>query len=459
MQTPSSPSPLPKILILGAGPTGLGAAYRLLQLKYPNWKIIERNPYLGGLAASFRDSSGFTWDIGTHVPCSHYAEFDRFFDEMTEGNFYRYEKKGFIRLGDRFIPFPLQSNIRHLPADIFQECYHDLEEVAQHEAAPDRTNFLTWNRERFGNGITRYFIQPDNEKRWAFPLHKLTSDWLADRVSPVDLDRVRENIRLGQNNAFWRIYDSFPYPRQGGIGSVFEAMRGRLNGYLETEREATEIEEASRTVWCSDGQHEAYDYLLSTLPLNKLIPMVTDAPDQLLESASQLESSDAYIVGIGLRGTLPSDKHWVYCPDPAVPFYRATYFHNFSPSNAPDNAHSCILCDIFHSRYLMRDKDTIVQDTIAGLIAVGLLQPEDTNRIISTYLIDMPAVNPLPTLERDCILDDLHGYLEPLGIHSRGRMGAWLYEVGNMDYCVMMGMQWVDAILQGKRETVWLDRR
>ncbi|HBF34510.1 TPA: amine oxidase [Candidatus Sumerlaeota bacterium] len=459
MQSASQQTPFPKILILGAGPTGLGAAYRLLQLNYPNWKIVERNPYPGGLAASFKDSAGFTWDIGTHVPCSHYAEFDQFFNEMTQGDVFEHQKRGYIRLSDRFIPFPLQSNIRHLPPDIFQECYHDLEKVAHRQTSPDRSNFLTWNRERFGDGITRYFIQPDNEKRWAFPLHKLASDWLADRVSPVDLDRIRENIRLGQNNAFWRLYNSFQYPKRGGIGSVFEGMRSRLGVRLELEREVVEIESATRAVWFSDDQYENCDYLLSTLPINKLVQMLTGVPESLLATANQLESSDAYIVGIGLRGSINSDKHWAYCPESVAPFYRATYLTNFSPFNGPDANHSSILCDISHSRYLMRDKDSIVQETIDGLIATGMLQPEDTSRIVSTYLIDVPGVNPLPTLERDGILDMLHGYLEPLGIHSRGRQGAWLYEVGNMDHCVMMGMQWVDAILAGKRETVWLDRR
>ena len=57
-----------KIIIIGAGPTGLGAAYRLNELGHQNWVLLEKNDYVGGLSASFVDDAGFTWDVGGHVP-------------------------------------------------------------------------------------------------------------------------------------------------------------------------------------------------------------------------------------------------------------------------------------------------------------------------------------------------------------------------------------------------------
>ena len=61
-----------KLLILGAGPTGLGAAYRLQELGHTNFHIYERESHVGGLATLYVDSQGFTWDIGGHVQFSHY---------------------------------------------------------------------------------------------------------------------------------------------------------------------------------------------------------------------------------------------------------------------------------------------------------------------------------------------------------------------------------------------------
>jgi hypothetical protein len=117
------------------------------------------------------------------------------------------------------------------------------------------------------------------------------------------------------------------------------------------------------------------------------------------------------------------------------------------------------MCDVSHSRYRPHSRETVAEDAIQGLIAAGMMSESDRRDIVSTYLIDVPHTYPIPTLERDAILDELHDYLEPLGIHSRGRMGAWLYEVGNMDHSVVMGMQWVESVLSGDRESVWLDRQ
>ena len=54
-------------LIIGAGPTGLGAAHRLKELGVRRFAVLEANDHAGGLSASFKDSAGFTWDIGGHV--------------------------------------------------------------------------------------------------------------------------------------------------------------------------------------------------------------------------------------------------------------------------------------------------------------------------------------------------------------------------------------------------------
>ncbi|KAJ1631465.1 hypothetical protein T492DRAFT_591957, partial [Pavlovales sp. CCMP2436] len=69
------------ILIVGAGPTGLCAAYRLKELGYTNWQLIDKDNQAGGLATSITDPKGFVWDIGVHVLFSHFEFFDALLDE------------------------------------------------------------------------------------------------------------------------------------------------------------------------------------------------------------------------------------------------------------------------------------------------------------------------------------------------------------------------------------------
>ena len=70
-------TPDKKIIILGAGPTGLGAAYRLKELGHENFAMYDRLGHIGGLASSYTDDAGFTWDVGGHVMFSHYKYYDK----------------------------------------------------------------------------------------------------------------------------------------------------------------------------------------------------------------------------------------------------------------------------------------------------------------------------------------------------------------------------------------------
>src|SRR5256714_3727450 len=110
-----------KIVIIGAGPTGLGAAYRLKELGYKNFHMYERSSHLGGLASSFTDSAGFTWDIGGHGMFSHYKDYDDGFNKLMGED---YQEKKRECLGGMFNtsgPYPVQDNNPHLPKEVTYE--------------------------------------------------------------------------------------------------------------------------------------------------------------------------------------------------------------------------------------------------------------------------------------------------------------------------------------------------
>src|SRR5438105_5389075 len=115
------------LLILGAGPTGLGAATHLAELGCENWHLIEATPDPGGLAASFVDAQGFTWDIGGHVQFSHYDYFDRAMERFLGADgWYHHQRESWVWMRERFIPYPLQNNIHRLPADDLNHCLQGL---------------------------------------------------------------------------------------------------------------------------------------------------------------------------------------------------------------------------------------------------------------------------------------------------------------------------------------------
>jgi protoporphyrinogen oxidase len=151
---------------------------------------------------------------------------------------------------------------------------------------------------------------------------------------------------------------------------------------------------------------------------------------------------------------VPSSKCWTYFPEASSPFYRVTYLSNYSPNMAPDG-HFLLLTETSYSEHKHEDRATIVQRVIDGLVATRLLRPEDRDRIVSTHTFDVPYFYPVPTLSRDGALAAIQPYLMQHGIYSRGRFGAWCYEISNMDHSVMQGVEVVNNVLLGEPEQTW----
>ena len=93
--------------------------------------------------------------------------------------------------------------------------------------------------------------------------------------------------------------------------------------------------------------------------------------------------------------------------------------------------------------------------TVNGLVKAGILSEGDRENIASTWLKKIDFAYPAPTLERDDSLREIQLFLGNNQIYSRGRFGAWKYEIGNMDHSVMMGVEVVNRILCSEKENVW----
>jgi protoporphyrinogen oxidase len=143
-----------RIVIIGAGPTGLGAGYRLRELGYHNFLILEARDKVGGLASSEQSAGGFTYDIGGHVLFSHYEYFDRLFDKLLGDEYQELMRESWVWMRDRFLPYPFQNNIRYLPRETVLECLIGLIEAQRQPFDLARfANFEEFIRGVFGAGI------------------------------------------------------------------------------------------------------------------------------------------------------------------------------------------------------------------------------------------------------------------------------------------------------------------
>jgi protoporphyrinogen oxidase len=446
----------PKIVIIGAGPTGLGAGYRLAELGYDDWVLLEGNDYVGGLATSFTDEAGFTYDIGGHVMFSHYPYYDQAVDRVMGDDYTTLKREAWVWMEDRFIPYPFQNNIKGLRPQTILDCLMGLIEAQRNPHDP--ANFREWIDAVMGSGIAEHFMVPYNYKVWATPPELMNFLWIGERVSVVDIESVLRGVLFDKEETTWGPNNTFRYPRRGGTGSLYEGFRTHVEHKLHLQTPVASVDPVSREVRTADGRAFPYDLLLSTMPLNRLVERMEGVPDAVRRAAGLLEWSGTHVVGVGLDRPALSNKNWIYYPESDVPFYRVTYLSNYSDLITPEPDQTLLLTETSHSRYKQEDAATITARVIEGLVATGLMEEADRHRIVTTWRCSPPMTYPVPTLRRDEALGTIQPWLEAQGISSRGRFGAWLYEIGNMDHSFMQGVDVVDKALDGRSEQVWIPR-
>ena len=442
-----------RIVVIGAGPCGLGAARELVRLRHENFVVLERSGRPGGLAASVIDPQGFTWDHGGHVVFSHYGEFDQLLEETMGDEVYQHERSSYIRFDDRWVPYPFQNNLRHLPESVAYECMLGLIEAPGGDPS---TDFGTWMESVFGPGITEHFMRPYNLKVWATPPELMQSQWIGERVSVLDYKRALRSLMLQEDDVAWGPNNTFVFPAVGATGEIYRRLAQRLADHISYGRNVVGIDAHARTLRLVDGSEERYDAVISTMPLDVLVGLIDDSPPQLRAAAGDLEHNGVFMVGIGYEAPLKDDKSWMYFPQSNAPFYRATNFAKYSPNNVPngDTARYCAyMTEVSYSRYKDEPRAGLEDRVEAGLRAASVV--ESRPDVVSTHVIDIDYAYPVPTLKRDQALRTIQPWLMAHDIYSRGRFGAWKYEIGNMDHAVKMGIDVARRLVQGTEEEVW----
>jgi len=445
-------------VILGAGPTGLGAAYRLQELGYKNWSIFEAADVVGGLARSFTDEKGFTYDVGGHIIASHYDYYDKLVDKLLGNDFTRMQRQAWIYLMNTWIPYPFQNNIRYLPLNALIECLMGMIKAQSADNTGKQiNNFRQFTLAHFGEGIANYFMLPYNFKVWAHPAEIMSKDWIGERVATVDIERILRNIIAQKDDVTFGPHNWFKFPLYGGTGGLFSRYVPYIQDHLHLKTPATGIDPLKRTVTFANGCSIEYDFLLSTMPLTELLAVIDGVPSEISDYSKDLLYSSGFSIGVGINRPTETNKCWMYFPEANTPFYRVTYLSQYSPHIAPANT-TLFLAEVSESRYKPVSRERLLEATIDGLITVGLMEENERNLIIATKVIPVKYWYPIPSLDRDRALSVIQPYLMKQNIFSRGRFGSWLYEVGNMDHATMMGVEFVNNVLNDEPEVTWKHR-
>jgi protoporphyrinogen oxidase len=447
-----------KIVIIGGGPTGLGAAYRLHETGYDNWVLYEKTGDVGGHATSHVDTQGFVWDEGGHVIFSHYKYFDDLIDKALGKEVHERIRESWIVKGEDWVPYPFQSNLRYLPKDVQVSCLVGAAKAASNGRGREAANFRDWILATFGEGIADAFMFPYNSKVWTTPLEEMSKGWIADRVAVMDFKRLLENVLYERDDVSWGPNNKFKFPLHGGTGEIYRQIARHFPAKVQTHKELVELDPVRRRISFADGTGDTYDVLISTAPLDLLVGMMKPADAKLREATAGLVHNNLLVVGLGLKKKIETGRCWIYFTDDDMPCYRATYFSHYSPFNVPNGDiehYSSFMCEISFRVGEKPDPAKILEQVTAGLIKAKMLDEEDRGKVVSRYHRFVGYSYPIPTLGRDAALAVLQPALLGLNIYSRGRFGAWRYEIGNMDHSVMMGVEAANNILTGAKEEVF----
>ncbi|XP_022086011.1 uncharacterized protein LOC110976755 [Acanthaster planci] len=458
-----------RVVIIGSGPAALGAARRLQDLDQADRTVIsilEESDKPGGPASSVRDGQGFLWDAGFHVVSSHYTYFDRVLNmAVPEWNYQSRASFAFMKGYDkkrRFIRFPIEKNIHKMHKGDQQGSHRGSGESAEGDLANKSMNFDERLPQKFGVGLAAAFMRKYNRKFWTVEPRELNSAWVSEQVVVPEMAETKTKIKeLDNVNTEWGDSLIFRFPKYNGTGAIWESVARQLPWrWFRFHEKVTGVDIDNKKITVETGldvkfhRDMEYDILISTVPLDVFVSYLQSSDmslGQMQELASHLVYTHTHIVGVGLIGRIPktlANKSWVYFPDSDSPFYRVTMFSNFSDDHVPKpGAYWSLICEIVEPEKNLKFKpkywseENLIKESMRALVLYGFISAD---MVVSKYYRRLEHGYPLPSRERDVILDTIQPWLKRKDIYSRGRFGGWKYEVGNQDQSFMQGVEAVD---------------
>lgn len=409
-----------EVVVLGGGVTGLSAAHRLEQ-EGVNYCLFESEERVGGLCKSEK-TDGFTFDYTGHLLHFVDAETEDFVKEVVEEVLLPHSRRAWIYSNGAYIRYPFQRNLYGLPDSVVKECVLGYVESNMDSAKGHKDDFQSWAISTFGEGIARHFMIPYNRKMWVTEPDKLTCDWMGRFVpdtNPVDVINGAfspSTEEVGYNVRFY-------YPQRGGIEVVPNSITSKI-ARLTCKKKAVRIDLKTKRVDFEDGSSCSYKGLISTIPLPELISCLSPVPRAILESSNSLIHTSVLNVNLGFNVADLSDKHWVYVPEPDIPFYRIGFPHNFSASLTPAGKTSAYAEVSYRGSHEWKE-ETLVSDVVSGMKRMGFAVSESDIEVVK--IMDIKYAYVIYDSNREKTLRDINGYLVANEIKTAGRFGAWSY--------------------------------
>ena len=448
-----------KVVVLGAGPAGVSAAWKL-SARGVDVEVIEAEPHVGGLAHTVcRD--GYLFDFGPH---RFHTDNPAILAETRQlvGDMPRRARKTRVYFMGRYYDYPLSAG--NLLSSLspwlgFLSVSDYFATWLRNRARPAADDsFEAWVVNRFGRRLYDIYFAPYTAKVWGRDPARLSASWAAQRVAEDDLwDLMLRLLKLrrGYNHFHHSPYKpDFYYPLEG-VGCIYERMAEQIDsngGEVRLRSEVREVVCADRRVQHVVVEREGHrhqvtgDFFVSTIPISLLVQALRPRPaDDVLAAADATRFRALVFLFLTLDRESVSDDHWIYFPGRDLIFNRVSEMRNFTPKAAPAGKTSLtveISCDLDDEVWNASEEE-LYQRVVSGLVDAGLIRAE---QVLDHFFLRSPHAYPTYDLNYEANLARLAYHLAGLSnLIVCGRQGLFRYI--NQDHAIEMGFCAAEEIL------------
>ena len=455
-----------RVVVIGAGPAGLTAAYLLSKRGIPV-TVLEADPaYVGGLSRTVQ-YKGYSFDVGGHRFFSKSSAVEDLWTEILPNDLLQRPRASRILYRGKFYSYPLKAlealkNLGIVESTLCMLSY------LRAKASPIKnpTNFEDWVTNNFGARLYRIFFKTYTEKVWGMSCREISADWAAQRIKGLSLSSAIQHAlspppkNVDRKKVIKTLIDSFRYPRKGP-GMMWDAAAEKTRaqgGRVLLGHRVTRVRRNDDDTWTVEARAEGgttstftADHVISSAPIRELFAEISPPPSaEAARAAEALSYRDFITVALILRERNLFDDNWIYIHDPGVKVGRVQNFKSWSPMMVPDPRMACFGLEYFcfegDGMWTMPDKDLVALAT-RELRKLGLAQDGDVKdgcvvRQKKAYPVYDEHYRDNVAVVRDEIAKRYPG------LHLVGRNG--MHKYNNQDHAMMTALITVENIVAGR---------
>ena len=448
------------VVIIGAGPAGLTAAYALCR-KGLQPLVLEKTNQVGGLART-EVSGDFRFDIGGHRFFTKIEEINSLWSEVLGSELLRVKRLSRIFLNGRFLEYPLSipnvlRNLGVLESLLILASYGK----ARLFPIREEENFEQWVTNRFGERLYRTFFKTYTEKVWGIPCSEIRADWAAQRIKGLSLFQAVKNALFSSSGPKTLIRD-FRYPRLGP-GQMWEKIQDGVNeagGRVEKGSAVHTLDHSGNRVrrlgFLCRGRERSLDIdqVLSTMPLPQLVrSLCPSAPQEILQAAAQLRYRDFIIVVLIMNQRTLFPDNWIYVHSSDVRVGRIQNFQNWSAALVGNPDKTSLGMEYFCTsgdELWDLDDDALTELAKKEIGSLGLAQAD---LVEDAFVIRQKQAYPVYDADYRTHLDVIRRYLSRFSnLQTLGRNG--LHRYNNQDHSMLCALYAVENLF-GASHGLW----